>query len=240
MGHSCVTMSCHGVDGCRGAGALVRGNSTTEALLAEYTALSESFDKHAVVGYSVLPAALTAIGGAVFFGGGQNPYSGMAASLVLLVMLAWMGSSHTILNTVGLRLVRIELRLRELGRPLGHEAPEFFTDYVGQGSPGLNLYIALLGAAGGAAEYVAMAQWWGTLASWEWPVAWRVAGVAVPVLLNITALLVIYSVERRVNRRRAELIAAASAQEQIADGLGGSSQTEDDPRWDAVVDEVGA
>jgi hypothetical protein len=180
------------------------------ALLAEYAVLSSSFDKHATVGYSILPLALTAIGGVAILGQSRGPYVGVGASLGLLVVVAWIGSSHALLNRIGLRLVAIELQLR---RGLAIDRSEeafFFTSFIGQGAPGYVVYFPIFGLIACATLVISMMHWWATLTAWHWPVAYRVTGVAVPVALNAAGILTMYLVERRVERQRDALIDVAS------------------------------
>lgn len=191
----------------------MRRDSSGDALLMEYQTLAESFDRHATVGYSILPAAVAAIAGAVFFGAGSSEYSGITAAAVLFVMLAWMGSAHSILNTIGLRLIAIELRLRERDPSQMADAPRFFCEYVGQSSPGLPVYFGLVAMVGVAALAVAMCQWNATLVKWDWPGWARMLGVAVPILMNAAVLATMFLVERKVVRLRRALVDEAAETE---------------------------
>lgn len=181
-----------------------------KALLAEYAVLSSSFDRHATVGYSILPIALTTIGGVAILGQSKGPYAGIGASLALLVVVAWIGSSHTLLNRIGLRLVAIELRLR---RGLAVDTSEeafFFTSFIGQGCPGYIVYFPIFGLIACATLIIGMMHWWATLSAWQWPMMYRVAGVAIPVTLNASGILTMYLVEKRVERQRDALINEAN------------------------------
>ena len=182
-------------------------------LTIEYQVLAASFDKHATVGYSVLPVAFTVIGGALIIANPLGPYSGLAASLALLMVLAWVGAGHSVVNAIGLRLVAIELRMRQHLLESKAEAPEFFTGYVSQGSPSLRVYFVLFGVVGCSAEFLAMYQWWLSMEGLAWPLNWRIVGVVLPVGLNIFALATICSVELRVGRTRTAMIEAASQTE---------------------------
>ena len=180
-----------------------------KTLLAEYAILSSSFDKHATVLYSILPLALTGIGGAAILGKFNSPYAGLGASLLLLLVVAWIGSSHTLLNRIGLRLIAIELRIRDGLAIEIHEEPFFFTSFIGQGAPGYIVYFSFFALVAGAALVVSMVQWWGTLSLWKVSVAWRITNISIPITLNAIGGLTIYLVEKRVERKRIALIDAA-------------------------------
>lgn len=104
------------------------------AVLAEYSQLASSFDRHATVGYSVAPLALTAVSGLVIFGKSPSALAGPGVSLLLLLAAVWLGIGHSILNRIGLRLVEIELKLSATSDASMGEGPSFFTSYVGQGA----------------------------------------------------------------------------------------------------------
>ena len=181
-----------------------------KALLAEYAALSSSFDKYVTVGYSILPLALTAIGGVAILGQFKGEYAGLGASLLLLLVIAWVGTSHTLLNRIGLRLIAIELRIRDgLAIDKREEPPFFFTSFVGQGAPGLIVYFSFFALVASAVLCVSMVHWLVTLSTWKYSVACRVVGVSIPVVLNVIGALTLYLVERDVNRKRAALIDVA-------------------------------
>lgn len=176
------------------------------ALLAEYSVLSSSFDKHATVGYSILPIALTAVGGVAILGQSHGEYTGLGASLLLLLVITWVGTSHTVLNRIGLRLIAIELRIRDGLTIDMREEPFFFTSFIGQGAPGFLVYFFIFALVGIASLCFSMVHWWATLTRWKWSVAGRVAGVSIPVVLNAVGVLTLYFVERGVNRKRTALI----------------------------------
>lgn len=180
------------------------------ALLAEYAALSSSFDKHAAVGYSILPLALTAIGGVAILGQFKGEYVGIGSSLLLLLVIAWIGVSHTLLNRIGLRLVAIELRIRD-GLALDmREEPFFFTSFIGYGCPGYNVYFSYFAFIAVLVLFFSMCHWWGTLTTWNYSLACHVVGVAIPVALNIGGVLTMYLIERRVAQQRNALIDSAA------------------------------
>ena len=179
----------------------------TKALLAEYVQLSSSFDRHATVGYNVAPLALTALSGILVFGSSIGRFAGLGASMLVFVAAVWMGIGHTLLNRIELRLVEIELKLSaDCGVPIG-EGPYFFTSYIGQGAPGLTVYVSLLVLVAVIVLCVSMHQWWSVLGDAGVRTSYRVMAVAVPIALNVAAAATFGVVEAAVETRRSDLLA---------------------------------
>jgi hypothetical protein len=187
------------------------------ALSAEYGVLAASFDKHSTVGYSIIPVALTAIGGLAILSESSSPYSGIAVSFMLLVLVAWIGSSHSILNAVGLRLVAIELQFERPTQPGRTSQPFFFTTFVATGSPGLYIYWALFLIVGCAALWLGMYKWDAALVQWGWSNSQRTLGVGIPVALNVFSLGVVYCVQRLVEDEKKRLISVATKPQQAVE-----------------------
>jgi hypothetical protein len=183
-------------------------------LLAEYDRLSDSFDKHATVGYTVLPLVLAGVGGYVFATGATNELVGIAIAALLALVIAGIGVAHSILNRIGLRLVEIELLLRNEIGGLPDEGPSFYTSYVNRGAPGLNIYFGAFALLGVGALILAMVQWWSTLFAWNWTLGSRILGLAIPVVLNVALAVNLFYVKYAIERERRELIRRHSSRVQ--------------------------
>jgi hypothetical protein len=177
-------------------------------LLTEYSRLSDSFDKHATVGYAVLPLVLAGVGGYVFATGRTNELVGIAIAILLALAVAGIGIGHSILNRIGIRLIEVELLIRKGIGDQKREAPSFYTSYIGQGSPGLSFYFGTIALLALAALCLGMLQWWSTLTAWNltfWP---KSIDTLLPVSLNLALAANLIRVERTTQRQRLELLRA--------------------------------
>ena len=180
-----------------------------KAMLAEYAVLCSTFDKHLTVGYSVIPAALTAVGGFVILAQ-PGAYNGLAAAAIILVVVAWMGVSHGLLSMYGLRLVEIEVELDGSLPGLPPQRAAFFTRAIGRGFPILLPYLSAFFLVGSAAMFLALSEWWQTMTKLAWLPAFKVLGVLAPVLATVLVLGNIYWVERKTQRRMSRILARDS------------------------------
>ncbi|HEV7242023.1 MAG TPA: hypothetical protein VGQ36_22520 [Thermoanaerobaculia bacterium] len=181
------------------------------ALLAEYDRLSDSFDKHATVGYTVLPLVLAGVGGYVVATGGRNEFIGIGVAILLALVIAGIGIGHSILNRIGLRLIEVELGIQSAIGGLKHEGPSFYTSYVGQGAPGLFVYFGAFVLIGAGGLVLGMIQWWSTLCSWRWNFWSSIMAVALPVLLNVGLGVNLWYVELTIKRERRRLLRTYSS-----------------------------
>lgn len=175
-------------------------------LLAEYGQLASTFDKHATIGYTVIPIILTALGGYVILGQYKGDFAGLGISILLSLVITWVGISHSVLNRIGLRLIEIELRIRNSINTTNIKEPFFFTSYIGQGAPGFGVYFVLLAFEGIVVLCVSVAQWWSTMVGWDVQLVVRIVGVAIPIALNLVAIFNLCFVERNIEQQRLELI----------------------------------
>ena len=90
------------------------------------------------------------------------------------------------------------------------EGPIFFTSYVGQGAPGLDLYLMLLGLSGLALVAGSTWRWWITLVAWQWPLPARIVGILLPIAFIAIAVANVYFVKRKIDQQRLDLIKEAN------------------------------
>jgi hypothetical protein len=98
-----------------------------DILIEEYKNLSSAIEQHVLLPYKAIPVAITVAGAIALYTAEKSATAGLLVLYGLLLLVCWQAYIQGLVNSYGLRLVELEIRInRTLGLGLSQANPSGF------------------------------------------------------------------------------------------------------------------